>query len=61
MATVTAGDYAVELKINPSHYRTWYDHEYRKSGGDFENDIAPALSLTRHLTKEIEEELTVQL
>ena len=49
MATITAGDYTVELKINPDHYRTWYNNDYRKANGDFENGVAPAMSLKKHL------------
>lgn len=45
MATITAGDYTVEFPIDSDNYRRWYDQEYRKPGGDFENDVAPALSL----------------
>lgn len=62
MSTVTAGDYAVELKISSDAYRNWYNHEYyNKKGSDYEKNIAPAHSLTRFLTKEIEDELTQQL
>ena len=58
MATVTAGDYAVELKISADGYRTWYNKDYFKPGGDYEKKIGPAHSLTHYLSKEIEEELT---
>ena len=45
MATITAGDYTVELDINADNYRQWYNHEFRRPGGDYEHKIAPALSL----------------
>lgn len=61
MATVTAGDFAVELDIDPDSYSSWYKNVYEKAQGDFENKIAPAQSLTLYLTKEIEEELKMQL
>ena len=60
VATVTAGDYAVELKFEPEFYAAWKQQEYRKAGGDYEKGIAPAMSLTNYLTKEIEEELAEQ-
>ena len=38
MATITAGDYTVELKIDEEGYRReLYNKEYKKPGGDFEN------------------------
>lgn len=61
MSTVTAGDYTVELKIDADNYRSWYNNEYRKPNGDFENNVAPALSLKRFLAKNIESELTEDL
>ena len=61
MATVTAGDYTVELDIDREGYRSWYDTQYSKPLGDFENGVAPAHSLTCYLTKQIEEELTMLL
>lgn len=51
MATVTAGDYTVELDIDREGYRSWYDTQYSKPLGDFENGVAPAHSLTCYLTK----------
>lgn len=60
VATVTAGDYAVELKFEPDFYAAWKQQEYKKAGGDFEKGIAPAMSLTNYLSKEIEEELAEQ-
>ena len=50
MATITAGDYTVELKIDADNYRQWYNNEYRKPGGDYERNIAPAYSLKTYLT-----------
>lgn len=61
MATITAGDYTVELKINPDDYRTWYNNEYRKAGGDFEEKVSPAMSLKGHIVEKIEEVLTLEL
>ena len=57
MSTVTAGDYSVELPISKDTYMNWKENEYRKPGGDFENQVAPAISLKRQLKKEIEESL----
>ena len=37
MATITAGDYTVELRIDPDDYRHWYNNIFRAPGGDFEN------------------------
>ena len=45
MSTITAGDYTVEFKIDADRYRHWYNNDYRKPGGDFENQIAPAMAL----------------
>ena len=61
MSTITAGDYAVELKIDGDEYRRWYNNEYRKPGGDFENNVAPAMSLKRHIAEKVEEALTGDL
>ena len=57
MATTTAGDFTVEMKIDPDGYRAWYNMHY-ENGGDFKRNLGPAYSLTNFLTKEIEEELT---
>ena len=61
MATITAGDYTVEFKIDPDNYRTWYNGEYRKPNGDFENGISPALSLKKHITEICEAEMTQEM
>ena len=61
MATITAGDYTAELKIDADGYRRWYDSVYRETNGDYEKDVAPALSLRTYLAKEIEEILTQDL
>ena len=61
MATITAGDYTVELRINPDGYRNWYNTEYRRPGGDFENGVSPAMSLKTHLIKNIEDQMTNEL
>lgn len=58
MSTITAGDYTVEFDINSDDYRQWYNNEYRKPGGDFENNVAPALSLKKFMSDIIEDELT---
>ena len=50
MATITAGDYTVEFPITSDNYRRWYDQEYRKPGGDFENDVSPALALKKYMS-----------
>lgn len=61
LATITAGDYTVELEIDSDDYRHWYNHEYKKPRGDFENDVSPALSLKNHLIEQIENALTQEL
>ena len=58
MATITAGDYTVELKINSDDYRHWYNHEYKKPGGDFEKDISPAMALKSHILENVERVMT---
>ena len=58
MATVTAGDYAVEfpIKSNDSScgYDWWKTNVYRAPGGPFEQGIAPAFALKEYMKKEIE-------
>jgi len=54
MATVTAGDYTVELPIVREGYDEWKQNNYMKAGGDFENQVSPALSLKTFLAQEIE-------
>lgn len=61
MATITAGDYTVELKIDSDGYRHWYNHVYKDSNGDFENGISPAMSLKKHLISNIENVLTMEM
>ena len=61
MATITAGDYTVELKIDADNYRHWYNNEFRKSGGDYENQVSPAMSLKKLITQKIEDVLTAEL
>lgn len=58
MSTITAGDYTVEFPINSDNYRRFYDQEYRKPGGDFEQGVAPALSLKKHISEIVGAELT---
>ena len=54
MATVTAGDYTVELPIVKEGYLDWKQNNYKQANGDFENEVSPALSLKTWLAKEIE-------
>ena len=61
MATITAGDYTVEYAIKSDNYRNWYNTEYRKPNGDFENQVSPAMSLKKYMKDIIEEELTNDL
>jgi hypothetical protein len=60
MSTITAGDYTVEIKIPNDAYQQWYDGEYR-AGGDFENDVPPAVSLKARLIEDIETCLTEEM
>ena len=53
-ATITAGDYTVELPISEVAYIDWYDNEYKKAGGDADEGIAPAMSLKNQLKSLIE-------
>ena len=61
MATVTAGDYSVELDISRDMYQHWYHTEFSKAGGDLSNRVAPALSLKQYIQKEVEEAITQDL
>jgi hypothetical protein len=61
VATITANDYTVEMKIRRSKYKEWYEKEYKKPGGDYEKDIPPAMSFKMLLARVIEERLTAQL
>ena len=60
IATITAGDYTVELKVCRDEYRDWYDTQY-KTGEDFSDDVAPAMSFKKHLKKVIEDQLNEEL
>ena len=60
-ATCTAGDYTVEFTIPESAYQQWYDNEYKQEGGDFDADIAPAMSLKTQLKNIVESTLTEEL
>jgi len=53
MATVTAGDFAVEFPIKKQGYLDWKEHVYRAAGGPFENGEAPALALKKFMKHEI--------
>ena len=61
MSTITAGDYTVEFKVDADGYRHWYNNEYRKPGGDYENQIAPALALKEHIIEKVSKELSEEL
>ena len=61
MAMITAADYSVELRIPELEYAKWNDEYYKKDGGDYENDVPPAVSLKKYLIKDIEETLTAEL
>ena len=61
IATITAGDYTVEFHIHPDGYRFWYNHEYRKAGGDYEKDVSPGLSLKKYIINEVEGVLTKEM
>ena len=57
MSTVTAGDYTVEMMICREGYDDWKENVYRAPGGDFENNVSPALSLKSYIAAEIEDAL----
>jgi hypothetical protein len=61
MATITAADYSVEFTIPEEGYEKWYNEEYKKQGGDYENNVPPAVSLKRTMIQRIEETLTNEL
>jgi hypothetical protein len=42
-ATITAGDYTVEIKFNKEEYNDWYENEYRPKLMD--TGISTALAL----------------
>jgi hypothetical protein len=60
-ATITAGDYTVDMQINEENYKNWYHNEYLKPGGDSSKLIPPSLSLKNHLIRVIEEYITNDL
>jgi len=45
MATITAADYTVEMKVKGKAFRAWYENEYLKPGGDHEQEIPPMMSI----------------
>lgn len=57
VATVTAGDYAVEFPIKAAEYAWWKSEVYRGQGGEFESGVSPALAFKAYLKKEIETKL----
>ena len=59
--TTTAADYTVELNIDESSYKKWFENEYKKPGGDYSKDIPPAMSLKIHIIRILEERLTREL
>lgn len=60
MATITAGDYTVELKIPQAKYEQWYATTFNGSE-DKSNGVAPAMSLKRSMKESIEAALTEQV
>ena len=61
MATITAADYSVEFEIPEVGYQKWYDEDYKKPGGDYDNNVPPAMSLKKTMIAVIEETLTQEL
>lgn len=59
MATITAADYTVELKIQPNSFKVWYETVYMQ--GDYKNEVPSSLSLKKHLVTLIEEQLTMKM
>lgn len=55
MATITAADYTVEMKIKEKAYKAWYETEYLKPGGDHDNEVPPLMSLKKHFINVIEQ------
>lgn len=55
MATITAADYTVEMRIKPKPYKAWFEQEYMKPGGDHSKEIPPLMSLKKHFINVIEE------
>jgi len=55
MATVTAGDYAVEIEISKAAYMKWKNETYEADGGILATnpDKSPALALKEHIIEEI--------
>lgn len=45
MATITAGDYTVEMEIKKETYISWYDEHYKVPGGDYEKGISSGYSM----------------
>jgi hypothetical protein len=54
MATITASDYTVEIKIQKKDYLRWYDEEYKLQ----DTSVPVSFAFKTKLIKEIERELT---
>jgi regulator of replication initiation timing len=59
MATITAGDYTVELQIQPKSFKAWYENVYLPK--DYKNEVPSSLSLKKHLISILEEQLTLKM
>ena len=57
ISTVTAGDYSVEIDIDKHAYEKWYNRTYKASGGEYDMEYSPALSLKRTMIDQIENAL----
>ena len=57
LATITAGDYTVELTITPEMYQLWKSENYDNQPAMRDGRIAPAAALKRYLIDEIEREI----
>jgi len=56
MATITAGDYTVEMEISEENYIYWKNNSYQRIK-EQNRDISPALALKMHIISEIEANL----
>ena len=55
MATITASDYTVLMKIDEDNYKKWFDNETSKPNAD--KYFKPNLGFKRYLVREIESRL----
>ena len=58
MNIVTVQDYSVELIIDLQGYLNWYEYDFKREGGDYDNNISPGMSLKKYIINAVEKQLT---